>query len=177
MLIIVAGRTASGKSTIAKAAAELAGGRHDSFGGFVRERATAEGLDAADRRTLQDLGQSLVEAGPDDFVDQFLTYADYTPGSVLIVDGLRHASVLHALRRSAEKQGDGVRLVYVDVDEQTRLQRLRGRGLDDAAIQSVEVHPSERDVLQRLRGEADLVIDGAGSLAEVAALVRRELAG
>jgi cytidylate kinase len=59
MIIGIAGPIASGKSTLARGLAQVFSLKLIGFGEYVRHEAQARGLDVADRRVLQDLGQSL----------------------------------------------------------------------------------------------------------------------
>jgi dephospho-CoA kinase len=160
MIIVLAGRVASGKSTIAKSAANLAGASRTSFGDYVRHLAEERGLDATKRETLQDLGQSHVQADVRGFVRAFLEFSSYKPGELLIVDGLRHEAVLAALREHVQQSQDQLGLAFIDVTDEVRLSRLRDRGLDEEAISAIERHVSEHDVLTSLRQEADLIVSG-----------------
>lgn len=159
MLIVFSGRTASGKSTIAKAAADALNGKTASFGSYIRYLAIAEDLDPDDRLTLQNLGQNLVEANPWAFTENFLNFAGYTADSVLVVDGLRHLAILQHLKDLIQP-ADKFVLIYVEIDDQERVARLTARGIPRTEIDKIEKHPSERDVLEGLTSAADLVIDG-----------------
>lgn len=159
MLIVLSGRTASGKSTTAKALAGALNGKSASFGGYVRHLAVAKGLDANDRLTLQDLGQKLVESDAQAFTADFLKFADYNPNSVLVVDGLRHLLVLQCLKNSVLPP-DRFVLVYVEIGDNERRARLMSRGNTETEIDNIEKHPSEIDVLAGLARVADITVDG-----------------
>jgi dephospho-CoA kinase len=160
MLIVLSGRTASGKSTLAKALAQALNGTAGSFGGYVRHLVEQSGGDAADRKTLQDLGQELVEGDPSDFTARFLKFSGYNPTtSALVVDGLRHLSILKSLKEMIQTP-DTFFLIYVDITDTDRYARLKGRGHTNAEIDKIEKHPSEIDVLQGLAEAADLRVEG-----------------
>ena len=174
MLIVFSGRTASGKSTIAKSAAAALNGKTASFGGYIRHLAIAENLDPEDRLTLQNLGQGLVEADPRTFTKNFLNFADYRAGSVLVVDGLRHLAI-HQHLKDLIKPADEFFLIYVEIDDQERVSRLTARGIPRMEIDKIEQHPSEKDVLEGLASAADLVIDGNIPVDRLTEIIRANL--
>ena len=162
--MVLSGRTASGKSTIAQRAADLAGVAHASFGDYVRHLAGVGAKGETARRKLQEVGQESVDADPEAFVSGFLDFAGYEPHQMLIVDGLRHESVLTALIRYTGQRDDRVSVAFVDVDDSTRFERLKERGLSEGEIAKIENHPSEWDVLHSLRAKATVLLDGEGDV-------------
>jgi thymidylate kinase len=174
LLIVLSGRTASGKSTLGKLAAAQLCGEFASFGGYVRTLATSLGL-GDDRLTLQDLGQRRVEEDVDRFVAGFLAYAGWAPGKVLVVDGLRHLSVLSALERVVGS--NEVLLGHLDISDEERDRRLRARGLSDEDIADIEKHASEIDVIRHLASRAALRLDGSLPLQELSERIANHVAG
>lgn len=161
MFLLLAGRIASGKSTLARCLAERLEGRRVGFGDFVRCEAERAGLNAGDRRVLQELGHSRVEAGPRVFVEKFLAKAGPQAGGPLIVEGVRHLSILAELRREARARAVPCVLIFVETDEIERRRRVLDRGLPWSEAVAVEAHRSEHDVIQALRSQADVVVDGS----------------
>ena len=173
MIIVLSGPIASGKSTIAKRAARLAGAHHASFGDYVRHLAGSEGF--SQRAVLRKIGQSLVETNPAGFVRDFLLFAKFHPGQPFIVDGLRHHSIWIELSKLASESHDKIFLAYVEIEAAIRRQRLRDRGLTDIDIELIDDDPSEYDVLHILKAEANIVINGGGSADTAATLLISEV--
>ena len=73
----IAGKIASGKSTLARALAARLDAQILGFGDYVRAAARSRGLDHTDRQTLQDLGQRLVTENTAAFVSGILSWANY----------------------------------------------------------------------------------------------------
>ncbi len=91
---------------------------------------------------------------------KFLAFYSYdSEGPALVIDGLRHLRVLDCLR-SLLKPPDKLILIYVDIDEESRKQRLLGRNLSLDEIEKIEQHPSEIDVLLGLSEASDLRVEG-----------------
>lgn len=157
MIICIAGAIASGKSTLSKALETALNARAVGFGDYIRERARESGADASDRKQLQDLGQELVEEDPQLFVDKVLTWAGHRPSATIILDGVRHLSVWRALQQRATSEP--VWLLFLQVGDDERRRRARGRGFNAQEISEMEAHPAECDV-PALQAVADLVLDG-----------------
>lgn len=174
MIVAISGATASGKTTLAQALAKRAGGMAASFGDYVRALASAQGQ-MLHRPTLQAVGQAAVEAGAEEFLANFLGWTGWRGGGLLILDGLRHVSVRDALRAYAEHSGTNARFVFVEANADERMRRLHARGNDDAAIAEQDVHPSEHDVKERLRDEADLRIHQTDDMAVMSECVETAL--
>jgi dephospho-CoA kinase len=159
----VSGAIGAGKSSLAAEVASQANAERVSFGDFVRETAAERGI-PDDRETLQDLGANLLdEWGADEFTARVV--GDRT--GIVIVDGVRHVVVDDSLRKLA----DHYLLVFVDVDDDVRRQRLDERDEDAANIEQVDSHSTEQD-LPQLRARADVVVDSTGS-GRVVALIPR----
>ena len=157
MIIVISGRMASGKTTLAMALADELGGTVASFGDHVRAIAASQGR-GSDRETLQDIGQAAVNADAGRFVVDFLSGLEPAAGAFLVLEGLRHVVVRDALCKYARETGAEIRFVYIEADEDQRAVRLRGRGESEAAIAAHDGHVSEADVRDRLRDEADVIV-------------------
>ena len=168
--VAFAGLMASGKSTISRKLAEDLGWTRVSFGDEIRtiarERGLGDGLD-----DLQALGEELVARDPGDLCRRVLDAAAWSIGMPLIVDGIRHRTVLSELRVLIAP--DPVQLVYVGTPLEVRRSRLKERGVVD--IESVMAHSTERDAATRLREIADLTVRGDADPRESASHIRRQL--
>jgi dephospho-CoA kinase len=166
VIIAISGRMASGKTTLAKALADRFGGTAASFGDHVRAIAASQGREP-NRKALQEIGQAAVDADPDRFVVNFLAGLKPAADTILVIEGLRHVSVRDALRDYARKTGAEIRFVFIEADEEQRATRLRARGDSEKATASLEAHASEADVRDRLRDEADLIVQRGEEISEL----------
>lgn len=171
------GKIGSGKSTVSTAVAEALGWPRTGFGDYVRALAAQKGL-AVDRQTLQRLGESLVNAGPAEFCRAVLDQANWEPGKSVVVDGIRHAAIVSALRETVAPVE--LLVVFVAVEDSLREARVQTRdGQNHAPLSLLDAHSTESDVDSLLSKMADLTIDGdrpAGVLAsEISDWVRDRL--
>jgi thymidylate kinase len=164
LTIALAGGAGSGKSTVAAEIAARLGGRVAAFGDYVRHLAASAG-ESPDRTSLQRVGQSSVEAGPADFVRDFLSWAAPTSELPLVIDGVRHAAVDEVLRAWASAQNRTYILIILDTDIRTRAARRSGG--EEEALRRIDGHPVEREAWATLPELAEIVVDGSGSAAEV----------
>lgn len=151
------GGIASGKSTLSEAVALSLGSKRVSFGGYMRSEAKRRGV-GTDRDTLQAIGEELVAADPDGLCKAVMTQAGWTPGSALVVDGIRHVHIADRLRRLAKPSE--FRLVHVATGAEARAARFVARGEAASRLKVFESHSTERDVAHGLPEKADLVVDG-----------------
>lgn len=172
MILTIAGSIGSGKSTAAKALSAASGVRAIGFGDYVRVLAAERGLQP-DRTVLQDLGQARVEQDARAFLLETLAWGGWTPSDDIILDGLRHISVLNALR-DLRCEGRATILAYIDVAEPIRRQRQQARGATDEEIDAASTHPAEQDLILELRSAADLVLDGDAPVATIVERLLRE---
>jgi thymidylate kinase len=91
------------------------------------------------------------------------------------VDGIRHVQVLRALTTIVSPLP--IFLVFLDIDESVRRQRLRQRGMTDEEIDAVDRHNTETQVREMLKQEADVCLDGARDVAELVGDIRTFIAG
>ncbi len=148
----------SGKTTLACALADSLGWPHVSFGDYVRREAMKLGLGES-REALQELGASLVQDS-NRFCQAVLNRLPWEPGQHLIVDGIRHSEVLGSLRDITKPSN--LHLVFVDVDNQTRMLRyFEGKNVDKEKFCELETHSTEVQVKATLRAVAGLVLDGS----------------
>lgn len=164
MIITLAGPIGSGKSTLARAIAAALDAPSAGFGNYVRSLAAERGLDVARRQVLQDLGHQLVQTDARSFLDGALAWSGHEPGQDLLLDGLRHISILDALRRREAEGLDAVGLFYLDTPRDIRRARVAARGVSLTQMEADEAHPAEQDLNEKLREAADLVLDGKKSV-------------
>ena len=108
------------------------------FGDYVRGEAKRRGIDEF-LETLQAVGEGLVARGPETFCRAVLRQADWESGGPLVIDGIRHAEIVAALR--AVLAPTEFRLVYISVAEDVRKTRLLRR---DREIYYVSHDPAVR---------------------------------
>jgi cytidylate kinase len=153
----MSGRRGSGKSTLSWGVAEKLSWQRAGFGDYVRSEAKRIGLDDS-LETLQAVGEKLVMQGPETFCRAVLYQAGWESGTPLVIDGIRHAEIVEALRSIVAPAE--FRLVHVSVEEAVRESRLLARdktGREES--RQYDMHSTERQVdsLSRL---ADLIVDG-----------------
>jgi dephospho-CoA kinase len=164
VVLVFAGRIASGKSTIAQGVAAALCWPWVSFGEYVRAEAQRCGVDES-RAMLQQVGEQLIAVGWEPFCRAVLAQADWRPGQSLVVDGLRHVAGLQMLRDLAAPQP--VVLVLINVPESVRAARLSVRGIETNEQQHDERHASEAQVNAILPQIADMIIDGSRPVEEL----------
>ncbi len=170
MILAFAGKIGSGKTTLAKAVADILGCPLVSFGNYVRTLAQSSGLDANSRKVLQDMGEALIREDCRRFCEGVLAQAEWTPGNHLVIDGVRHRTILTTIK--ALVAPDEVRLIFVDLDEEVRTTRLANAGFVSEQIARFDSHSTEHDVNAVLRDIADLVLDASRPIQELTDVVR-----
>ncbi len=165
VVLAIAGRIASGKSTVSERIAREWSWSRASFGDYVREVAESRGLDHS-RRTLQEIGVELIGQGWESFCKAVLEHGNWEPGTSVVVDGIRHLEAVETIRRLVAPAP--VFLLFLAVGEETRLLRLRRRSpeMSDEPCDP-ESHPTEVQVTSGLSSAAELVLDGEKSLDEL----------
>ncbi len=174
LVLCIAGRIASGKSTIASALGQALHLRVLSFGNYVRNEAERMGLEET-KKNLQNLGERLVAPDPLEFTRGFLAKSAWIVGESVVIDGLRHIQVLRSLQNLTVPSE--VLLLYVDADDQTRWSRHQARhGGSKDQFDEAEAHPVERQVPLLLKKESTLVLDGTEPVPKLVSQVRSFLA-
>jgi len=164
VVLAFSGKVASGKSTLAKEVASALAWKRASFGDYVRVVADGQGLEPS-REVLQDLGESLAKA-PEEFCRAMLAHFGWQSGEPLVIDGVRHLEIVEALRRIVAPLE--LRLIFVDISEEQRRERLAGAGdVNLAKMPQIEKHSTERQVDTVLPDIADLRVSTGGNLGEV----------
>lgn len=168
-IIAFAGRMGAGKSSVSAPLAADLKWKLASFGGFVRKIATNRGVEHT-RESLQAIGEELEADDPTRFCRSVLDDAGWDAGESVVVEGIRHVSILNALKSLVAPQP--VFLVYLEAPEDVRRTRLEERGAQEArSLSKAETHSTERDVISELPQLANLVLSTDG--AEAADSVRR----
>jgi dephospho-CoA kinase len=172
-IVAFGGRIASGKSSVSKEVAARLAAPWVSFGDAVRAEASKRGL-PPDRAVLQELGDELIAAGWNPFVDAVIGQAVWDGTGMLVVDGVRHAEAVVALERRLEP--NPVVLVFLETADKQRVRRLaeRGVGRDDAA--AADSHPNEAEV-DYVRERADTIVVNNGRIPDAVAATLEALTG
>jgi len=173
LIIALSGLPGSGKTTIARAIAEVTGGQVIGFGDHVRKLAGLSGKPAS-RTELQDLGDAAVAANPIAFLEAVIAPAG-DDWNILILDGLRHLSLLGPLRSAALDREARFVHVHLAVGSETRLERLAGRGVPRRVAEQVDRHRVEADGWSALAGRADVRLDASLPLDEEVRIITEGL--
>lgn len=151
------GKTSSGKTTLSAAVAEELGWPRVSFGDHVRRIAAGKTINVS-RRNLQEIGASLIEADPVQFCEAVLAQSVWKPGQSLIIDGIRHQEIIGILRELV--QPSTFRMVFIDIDNNTRKGRLKDEGISKMEMLKIDSHSTEHQVNTGLKESADFIVDG-----------------
>jgi transcriptional regulator with XRE-family HTH domain/adenylate kinase family enzyme len=171
LVLAFSGKIGSGKTTLCQQMADALGWKRASFGEYLRTVAKSQGLEDS-RDVLQELGESLVTRGPEEFCRSVLVHFGWNSGEPLVIDGVRHVAIFEALRKLVAPLE--LRLVFIDVDEKTRRARLKQTDRDVLdRLSQVEAHSTERDVVATLPSLASRHVHGDRPVNEVV----RELVG
>lgn len=173
-VLAFAGAIGVGKSSLSKQVQAVLGWPRVSFGDYVRKVAEKNGQDPNDRAVLQRLGQALVRVDVDDFVDRVLKEADWRARGNLVIDGLRHAEVRHALLQKI--QPSALKVVFVKVDEDTRQERAeREKDIEPRMLSRYDQDITEAQIPRIIPEYADLEIDNTLPLHVAATEVTKRL--
>jgi len=165
-----AGSIASGKSALSTAIAERLGIPRVSFGDFVKNEAVSRGLQLS-RGNLQAIGEELVGHDVAGFCSAVLKSAGYVSGHSIVVDGIRHAQVLEALRQLCSPSR--LKLVLVQTADNERLKRVGQRGDSIAALGDADRHSTEVQVAGALAQLADLIVDGSTPIEDLVGIIEK----
>jgi len=156
----LAGKIASGKSTLAISFAEVMEWPCVSFGNYVRAVARERGLDDSQREVLQQIGALLIDENYEGFCRAVVAQAEqWRPGKPLVIDGIRHLQVKQALERIVAPSS--FVLGYIAVNDQIRRERLlKERPTVKESLEQVELSSTEVQVKSELFNAADFTLDG-----------------
>jgi dephospho-CoA kinase len=160
-LFVFCGPIGSGKSSVSKLFAKQIGAKWNSFGNATREIAGERDVPNK-REELQELGAYLIEHERELFCKRVLAPVLGDGAEYGVIDGLRHADVLHELRALVSPRT--IICVYVDVTPEIRLSRVEKRdGLNVEGLAKLDSHSTEIQVKTELRKLADFVADNNGT--------------
>lgn len=147
----------SGKTTISVPLAKQMGLPYGSFGKQTRIFARQQELDES-IETLQQVGEKLITYEREQFCRAVLSQLEnWEPGRPGIIDGIRHLEAITELRKLVAPSEFA--LVYISVDDEIRLQRLRNEGITDPArIKQIESASTEEQVKTILPKIADFTL-------------------
>jgi cytidylate kinase len=164
-VISFSGRIASGKTTITQSLAELLGWRRVGFSDYLRHLLKERGNIAPTREQLQDLGQSLVTADPDQFCRNVLVLGGFVPGANILLDGIRHVDIQRRIARLVEPSR--AILIHLAADDELVERRIAQRGASEKELKRASSHPVEQDLQQSLPSIADYAVDAGHALPTV----------
>jgi dephospho-CoA kinase len=160
-LFIFCGPIGSGKSAVSKTLAKKIGAAWNSFGTTCKEIAIERNVPIK-REELQQLGAHLIEREREMFCKRVLGPI-LSDGSICgVIDGLRHANVLHELRSLIKPRK--IICIYVDVSMDIRLNRVSKRdGIEAEELAKLDSHSTEVQVKTELRELADFTANNNGT--------------
>ncbi|HXQ74654.1 MAG TPA: AAA family ATPase [Pyrinomonadaceae bacterium] len=162
LIVAFSGPIGAGKSTISQKVAELLHWPRVSFGEYVQSVADKNNLDRNDRTVLQRLGQALVLSDVDEFVRAVLSQKQWRnerDEGDLVIDGLRHAEVRHALVQ--QTRPNVLKHVFVTVDEDTRQERVRMEDhIEPRMLMRYDQDITEAQIPRIMREYKDVEVNG-----------------
>lgn len=171
-VIAIAGRIGSGKTTLSKDVAAALACPRATFGDYVRRRVLDRGL-LPSRENLQVIGTELLLDNATEFCRSVISMSGWQKELDLVIDGLRHLITIPIIRRIT--QPATLRIVYVSVPEDIRLNRLSDRGEGGQEnVARIESHSSEQE-LESLAEMADIEIKGDGDRSKNVSIIRARL--
>jgi dephospho-CoA kinase len=169
-VVCLSSRMGAGKSTLAISLADSLGWTHTSFGDYVRAVADQRGSGQS-REALQQIGEDLVSNSLEPFTRAVISRVPWQRGCV--IDGIRHLEVLATIKRIVSPLS--VFLVFIDISEAIRKQRLRDRGMTDQQIDAADQHEIEAQVGTVITEQADLHVDGLSEIQPTVDQIRQFL--
>jgi cytidylate kinase len=171
-VVCFSSRMGAGKSTLASSLASSLGWPHTSFGDYVRSIADERGVSQS-REVLQQIGEELISTSLEPFTRAVISRVPWQQGCV--IDGVRHLEVLATIKQIASPLS--VFLVFIDVPEAVRKQRLRDRGMTDQEIDAADQHETEAQVRTVIGERADLHVNGLAEVPHLVLQIQRFLEG
>lgn len=144
--ICVAGKTCSGKSTLAKKTAIHTGYPLVSFGGILNEHLVRSDL-LVTRDTLQNLGQELInQLGYEGFLQWIIEHSPHIQwDNSLVIDGLRHGAIYSRLVETFPR----IVLIYCGCDLEIQITRLIERDkVDRGEAERIISHETEQYIAE-----------------------------
>lgn len=156
LLLCFSGQIGSGKSSVSTEVAQGLGWRRAGFSDYLRAEIVRQGGDPEDRKSLQDLGQSLVNADPMTFCQKVLAAGGFRPGDDFVIDGIRHVSIFEILARVS--QPSEAKLLFLHAGEIPRNARVQSR-TDAGDFARASAHRVEAELTDALPKRADGIVD------------------
>lgn len=157
LVVCLAGKIGSGKSSLSDALATSLGWTRAGFGDYLRALITDNGGDPNDRRALQELGLTLVSTDARSFCAGLLATTEFLPGNNLLLDGIRHVAVLGVIR--ALVAPSSTKLIFVAASADNRIDRVSERPGGFQDLPRAESHIVESELSDALPACADLILD------------------
>lgn len=163
-VISFSGRIASGKTTITQILAKSLGWGRVGFSDYLRLILQERGNAAPTRAQLQDLGQSLVSADPDQFCRNVLAFGGFVPGANILLDGIRHPNIQRQIA-TLVKPSRSI-LIHLMADDELVARRVEQRGASEEEFKRASSHSVEEG-LQLLPAIADYTVDASQAASRV----------
>lgn len=164
-VIGLSGQLGSGKSSLASILSLRTSWPKAAFGDYLRHVATQRGL-GTDRASLQQLGEEQIALGWEAFCVAVLNHSGWKHGRGLVVDGIRHIDAVGTLNKLIYPQS--LYHVHLAIDEELRHNRLASRDGLQALFDKSEEHSTEAEVKATLPNAADMVVDAARPVEQLA---------
>lgn len=170
-VLVLMGPRGSGKSAVGRALAPKLAWPYLSFGSHIRQQAIARNI-KLDGLLLEKLGSQLIrERGYDGLLVDLLAAQDGGVANV-ILDGVRHAQMLRAVKQLYTRTTS----IYIVVSKVVRYERwLKRDGIQNSAtalhaFQLLGRAQVERHVFE-LRSRADYIVNGSLPLEELVSAI------
>lgn len=155
--IVIVGKIASGKTTLAKELSDRLTATVVSFGEYLRYIAKSKGLNP-DRDILQTLGLEMINTQiPCRFVNDVIEYClknSEFKHDHLIFEGVRHVSILNAIKEISNR----CIVIYIGLDDKMLIENaLKRDGGDSLSITKFLNHEVESEI-NDLKEQADVVL-------------------
>lgn len=165
-MVGLAGPIGSGKTSVAQGIANALKCPIVSFGTYVRELSARSGRGHS-RQVLHEISEELIASlGLYQLTQNVLASIVWNRKQSLVVDGIRHANVIAALR--AQVAPLPVIVVYLDARHDLRRERFIARdNLSAQEFDAFELHPIEQNVGTQVRALADLIVTADGPAKDI----------
>ena len=154
-LLIFAGASKSGKTTLARRLARERSIPYSSFSAAVRRLASERYPNEKQTiELLQNLGQEMVVKDPYGLCREVCGQASRNESSCHILDGLRHLRLIPIIK--ALHPGYDLRIIYVEASKRTRLARFQP-SITESELDAIDSHAVEEE-LADLKEAADTTL-------------------
>lgn len=155
--IVIVGKIASGKTTLAEELSKRLNATVVSFGNYVRHIASLKGIEH-NRTNLQNVGAELIRTiAPSQFVKNVFAYGignAVLSNSILLVEGVRHVSILGEIKRISRK----CFVIYIDLaDDELMTNALKRDEKEGGDVKGFFCHEVESEI-DSLKEYADYVL-------------------